>query len=116
MFNNFVILAGMVSRVLSKIVAICRCLCIFVEELFQFQSRYNRTILNLFKLCFSGISWKPVIAVVLIDVIVVVPCALAKKSSFGPEDVISTIRRRSFEISRGKVATSSLHASVEILH
>ena len=62
-----------------------RCLCIFVEELFQFQSRYNRNILNLFKQCFSGISWKPVIAVVLIDVI---PCALVKKSSFGLEDVI----------------------------
>ena len=63
-----------------------RCLCIFVEELFQFQSRYKRNILNLFKQCFSGISWKPVIAVVLIDVIA---CAMAKKSSFELEDVIS---------------------------
>jgi hypothetical protein len=42
----------------------------------------------LFKQCFSGISWKPVIAVVLIDVI---PCALAKKSSFELEDVISIL-------------------------
>jgi hypothetical protein len=64
---------------------IFRCSCLFVEELFQFQSRYKRNILNLFKQCFSGISWKPVVAVVLIDVI---PCALAKKSSFELEDVI----------------------------
>ena len=84
--ENTEVLINIGLTLLGVILApIFRCLCIFVEELFQFQSRYNRNILNLVEQCFSGISWKPVIAVVLIDVI---PCALVKKSSFGLEDAI----------------------------
>jgi hypothetical protein len=86
--ENTEVLINLGFALLGVILApIFRCLCIFVEELFQFQrqSRSKRNILKLLKQCFSGISWKPVIAVVLIDVI---PCALVKKSSFGLEDAI----------------------------
>ena len=71
----------------------CVVCVIFVEELFQFQSRYNRNISrNLLKQCFSGISLKPfVFACALINVLVVVPCALMKDCLFGLEDVISIL-------------------------
>ena len=66
--------------------SIFRCLCNFLEELFQLiKSQNNYNISELFRNSFSGIQWKPVILVVIIAAI---PCALAKKSSFNLEDAI----------------------------
>jgi hypothetical protein len=62
------------------------CLCDFVEELFQLnKSRNNKKISKLFKNVFSGIQWKPVFGVIMIDT---VACVLARKYSFGMEDVV----------------------------
>ncbi|CAB4030998.1 Hypothetical predicted protein, partial [Paramuricea clavata] len=66
--------------------SIFRCLCNFLEELFQvIKSRNDYNISELFTNSFSGIQWKPVIPVVIIAAI---PCALAKNSSFNLEDAI----------------------------
>ncbi len=67
---------GLLGLILAPIIY---CLCNFVEELRQLKSRYNRNICRLFKKCFTGILWKPVIIVGIIDVIAV---GFAKQWSF----------------------------------
>ena len=55
---------GLLGMILGQIIY---CLCNIVEELRQFKSRYNRNICRLFKQCFTGISWKAVIIVGVLD-------------------------------------------------
>ena len=50
------------------------------EELCHFKSRYNRSVVKLFKACFSGISWLAVLVIVLLAVISL--SVLARKTSF----------------------------------
>ena len=61
------------------------CLCNIVEELRQFEQRYNRSISELCKQCMTGISWKSAIAVGIIDVIGV---GFAKGFSFKLGDLL----------------------------
>ena len=61
------------------------CLCNIVEELRQFEQRYNRSISELCKQCMTGISWKSAIAVGMIDVIGV---GFAKGFSFKLGDLL----------------------------
>ncbi len=56
------------------------------EELCHFKSRYNRSVVKLFKACFSGISWPAVLVIVLFAAICLI--ALARKTSFKLEYLI----------------------------
>ena len=73
---------GLLGIVLGHVIY---CLCNIIEELRQFERRYNRSIFALCKQCMTGISWKSAILVGIIDVIGV---GFAKGFSFKLGDLL----------------------------
>ena len=71
---------GLLGVLLAPVI---RCVCDLVDELRQFQSCYKGDLFKLSKACFSGISWKSVIAVAIVDGI-----ALLIRQTFSLNDVM----------------------------
>ena len=71
---------GLLGILLAPVI---RCLCDLVDELCQCQSWCKGNIFKLFQACFSGISWKSVIVVAVIDGI-----ALLIRQTFSLNDVM----------------------------
>ena len=73
---------GLLGIVLGHVIY---CLCNIIEELRQFERRYNRSISELFKKCMTGISWK---SAIIVGIIVALGVGLAKGFSFELGDLL----------------------------
>jgi hypothetical protein len=60
-------------------------LSLFIEELFQLQTRYNGEYSKAFKACFNGISWY---AVAVVFAFVVISCYVGRKTPYKLADII----------------------------